>query len=627
MSIITSGFHPSFDALSACADQSDLDAARTRTGRHVAKCASCAAVVTEVRALGDAARAAELPGAPEGLWARIEREASAQPPVGARLTPAPEDVEVWRPAPALRPTVHAAPSRRLRRTHIALGALAAAVVLFGVLIVMPGRSPLFATAPSRITFTPFRPAPGSRVQVRYRPTPKMAKYDRLILAGSYLDSTSKPTIGFIDYYGGGLYDSLTTLHRAPDGDMIGEFTVPSNFRAVWLIVADPTGAINEADGWYSWFLVGGDERGRPSLSTLLSTLDFTGYSDVSRAQILDTLQRYFPDHPAGFATARRYVGHRIFGDLIEFFTGAERKYASFDAKLEKLPALDAGRIKAMIAFADNIEEPGEAAKWTDRLVREHPDDPQVVGYYAAMLHQMELRSAPADSIRLLVRKLDSLGMRLPLNAHVPEAQAFVSGYGTEDMQRRWALMRARGLRFRTAMVESVDDRWLTDPEIRSLVLNNLHHTANVSCSIPPGRVARQRWNFGWQANCTRARVLAFEELSRLSLLERKPVAARNFADSSVAIGVADDACFGRFGYRRLGSALLATGDTLGAARAFAKSMWYDDGRETAHRDSIRRIVAPVMDSAHFWSLIRSAEQEGRTCNATWNARRKAAEGR
>ena len=63
--------HPAFDALSAYADLTELDGARSRVGRHVARCAQCREVVTEIRGLGQAAREAETEGAPSGLWSRI----------------------------------------------------------------------------------------------------------------------------------------------------------------------------------------------------------------------------------------------------------------------------------------------------------------------------------------------------------------------------------------------------------------------------------------------------------------------------------------------------------------------------------------------------------------------------
>ena len=72
MSGLTTGFHPSFDALSAHADRNDVEAARTRVARHVARCDQCRAEVRDIRALGEAARAMSVPAAPGWLKARIE---------------------------------------------------------------------------------------------------------------------------------------------------------------------------------------------------------------------------------------------------------------------------------------------------------------------------------------------------------------------------------------------------------------------------------------------------------------------------------------------------------------------------------------------------------------------------
>ena len=86
--------HPTFDALSAYADLSELDGARTRVGRHVARCARCREVVNEIRGLGAAARESETEGAPNGLWTRIETAAveAAKEEAKPRETPAPDAV-------------------------------------------------------------------------------------------------------------------------------------------------------------------------------------------------------------------------------------------------------------------------------------------------------------------------------------------------------------------------------------------------------------------------------------------------------------------------------------------------------------------------------------------------------
>ena len=87
MSGILGKLHPTFDALSAYSDSSDVVAARTRVGRHVAACSSCREVVEEIRGLGEAARAMRAEPAPSTLWLRIRAAASeprALEPVEAR---------------------------------------------------------------------------------------------------------------------------------------------------------------------------------------------------------------------------------------------------------------------------------------------------------------------------------------------------------------------------------------------------------------------------------------------------------------------------------------------------------------------------------------------------------------
>ena len=59
---------------SAHADRSDTEAARTKVSRHVAGCETCRATVEEIRALGVAARQSAAPGAPAGMWDRIQRQ-------------------------------------------------------------------------------------------------------------------------------------------------------------------------------------------------------------------------------------------------------------------------------------------------------------------------------------------------------------------------------------------------------------------------------------------------------------------------------------------------------------------------------------------------------------------------
>ena len=279
--------HPTFDTLSAHADLSEIDGARTRVGRHIARCVDCRVVVEEIRGLGSAARAADVDGAPAGLWGRVrpavERAVAETAP--QRATPTPDaGPGPWEVAPSLRPTRHwPIPTRRLL-VRVGGGVAVAAAALI-VVALATGRTPaLLASSPSRMTMTPLRPAAGATVHVRFLPPPKLAGSDRLVLMGQYLNDSRHE---LKDHYFGGAYDSVAVLHRAPDGAMVGDFTVPGAFKAVSLVIFDPLAHRFEANGMYSWLLVGGDSRGRPTLESLLAALSLEGlYGSEARAGVL-----------------------------------------------------------------------------------------------------------------------------------------------------------------------------------------------------------------------------------------------------------------------------------------------------------------------------------------------------
>ncbi len=609
--------HPTFDALSAYADLSELDGARTRVGRHVARCAQCREVVNEIRGLGAAAREseAETESAPDGLWARIETAAvqAAKEAAKPRETPPPDAVP-WEVAPSMRPTRHWPIPTKRSLARIGGGLAVAAAALIAV-VLGTGRTPsLQASAPSRLTMTPFRPAPGSKVHVRFNPTPKLAGYDQIMLVGQYLPAAKR---AWTDFYFGGNYDSLATLHRAADGAMVGDFTVPPDFKAASILVVDPTGWKYDADGLYSWILVGGDSRGRPVLNSLLGALSLlVPYGSNAHASVLDTLQRYFPEHPAGFATAKRYRGEGIFADMFKFFQGAERKYIAFNSKLERQPSLDAGRLAAMVDFAYEIQEPGEAAKWTRRLVREHPGDPRSLPYYANMVHQIELKEPPADSIRSYLPLLDTLYELAgagPVRS-VSDADGLVTRYGDPAMQRRWIL---RSLQRTEGPVLSLDfDRkWLTDREIRDQATLVLRAGLAARCEWPPRWMSRgsaleqrrDRYCRGWRAG-------ALSTLSGIALLDGQTSHALALADSGVALDDLAGRCGTTGGRNSRGEALLARGDTLAAAHEFAFAVGWPGNWQSidAHKAIVQRLGTAV-DSAKWAEFDAEAGAEWKRC--------------
>ena len=605
--------HPTFDTLSAYADLSEFDGARSRVGRHVARCAPCRKIVDEIRGLGAAAREAETDGVPAGLWTRIESAAvrAATEEAKPRETPPPDAVP-WEVAPSLRPTRHwPVPSRRsVARVGGGLAVAAAALI---AVVFATGRTPsLLASAPSRITMTPFRPAPGSTVHVRFNPTPRLAEYDHLVLVGQYLtDAKYAP----MDFYFGGRYDSLTTLRRATDGALVGDFTVPADFKAASVVVLDPSGQRYEGDGMFSWLLVGGDRQGRPVLGSLLAALSLGGlYGSPSQAGVLDTLQRYFPDHPAGFATARRYRGEGIFADMFRFFQGAERKYLKFNAKLEKQPSLDADRLAAMVEFGYEIQEPGEAAKWTRRLVREHPRDPRALPAYARMVHEYELKEPPADSIRPYLPLLDTLFELSGAGTRRYWSQDYelVTRYGDAAMQRRWALrsIQRHGGSLQTL---NIDSKWLKDREIRDQASVALRAGLAAACDLPRWMSRGNSTDQRRARYCQNMRASALTSLSHIALLDGQPLQALALADSSLALHDASGSCWTTMGRDARGQALLARGDTIAAAREFARAYAPTNWQATDAQKSIVARLGSAVDSARWAAFNADAAAENKRC--------------
>ena len=606
--------HPTFDSLSAYADLGELDGLRSRVGRHVARCGQCRDAVAEIRALGAAARESDTEGAPSGLWLRIESHAlKASTADASPLETPPPDAVPWDVAPSLRPT-RLWPVPTKRAAVRVLGGLAVAAAALVAVALATGRPPsLLASAPSRITMTPFRPAPGTTVHVHYDPTPKLAGFDQLVLLGQFL---TDPASERMDYYFGGQYDSLATLRRAPDGALVGDFTVPSDFKAASLVVIEPRGRVYEGDGLHSWVLVGGDARGRPVLASLLTALSLSGlYDSPGRASVLDTLQRYFPEHPAGFATAKRYRGEGMFADMLKFFRGAERKYVQFNSKLEKQPALDADRLSAMIQFGYDIEEPAEAAKWTRRLVREHPADPRALLAYAQMVHAVELKEPPADTIRRYLPLLDTLLMRnvRDTRTNLSEAYSLVRQYGDSAMQRRWALRALRQMASVGSVNPGIEDRWLRDREIREAT-RRVVRAGLVAQPSEPRWLAR-----GWLSEQQRTRYCLGKQaaglgtLSKVAMLNGQLAEASALADSAVAIVDTAGTCQTARAHQARGDARLARGDTVGAARDFAIAFAGDNWRSIDARKAMAIRLGASVDAGRWAAFEAEARADRSRC--------------
>ena len=442
------------------------------------RCARCREVVDEIRELGDAVRAVAVAPAPGDLWRRIE---AAAPGGGCS-----------RPSRSRRATGADRPLRRRGLlVPISIAAIAAVAV---AVIAWPRAAGLHAAVTSRLTFAPARPVPGGVLTVRYEAPEWMRDAKDLVLVGRFARPAGHNASPFAARMEDALADSLGVLSRTADGSFAGTLRLPPGFLAVQLSVYDAVRDQEAMDGVEPWLVIGGSPTRGPrwprcwppprSAPTGLSAMT------AVRARIVDvadSLRRYFPRHPAGWAYSRSYGVSRGRFDLLRFFESAERKYASLTDELWPQRGLDAERLHDMVIFAHRIDEPGEVLRWAGRLAEEHPEDPRALGDLAGALHEMELRMPPslADSIRAWLPALDLAYRRAPVPNHgFDEAFRLAASYGDTLTKARWHERGAANGRMGNVwMLTSGRRRPAGDS-----VAVELRTRAERSCTLPAGRL-------------------------------------------------------------------------------------------------------------------------------------------
>ncbi|NUO95697.1 MAG: hypothetical protein HOQ14_14530 [Gemmatimonadaceae bacterium] len=605
MTGIDSMLHPTFEALSAHADAAHDVASASRVGRHVARCERCRAEVAEIRALGEAARAVEVSGPPTDLWSRIERAAAGPRPASARV--------VSMGTVADGPMPMARRHRGLAAAALVIGAALAAVALW------PQPASLQAAGPSRLSFTPARPIPGGVVTVRYVPPTSMSDASRLVLLGRF----ARPAGQYPPPVGGRvvaeLADSLGELVRSTDGAYAGTIRLPANFLAVSLAVREPRADRLDLDGFAPWLVIGGTPAGGPSLRSLLAAIDTRalpfgpGPSLRTRqpVDVADSLKRYFPRHPAGWAYTRSYGLARGRFDFLRFFETAERRYASLDHTLWPQPALDADQLHAMVVFARRIDEPTEMLRWAGRFAKEHPEDPRALTALVDAVHEIELRPVPAlsDSVRRWLPAIDSAYRRTPLpNVAYTDARRLAVLYGDSATAARW--------RVRALENGVVDNIWLmarpAPGDAGAVVVAELRRRATSPCELPAGRFPLASSVGRWRSHCELYRGIAFSFLSSAALDDGRPRQALAEADSALATMRLGGHCVSPRGYLAHALASLAVGDTVTAESDFIGAA-VDPARAEQTLDTARSRLGARFDRATVMVRLDSARRDAQAC--------------
>ena len=376
------------------------------------------------------------------------------------------------------------------------------------------------------------------------------------------------------------------------------------------------------DSEHAALLVTGDATGRPSLAALTTAVDLWTGDTHDPYRVPDTLIRYFPSEPIGYAADRTVGGHGVFADLVQYFKRGAGQYLKFDSRYANRATVSADHEVAMIRFAARIDEPAERRKWTLRLAHEHPGDPRTLYLYSAMLSEMLTRINTVDSVRHDLPLADSLWERSGGHGATVDIASVAARVGDSAANRRWILRGIMGgARTYTGGLPTYDNATLQDAAISAALVAPLRARIAEHCVLPAGRYPRWQGVISWMENCRGNRAWAFSSLSMIERIGGHPQAALALADSSLALYRANDRwCQGQLARRRRGEALLMLGDSVAAARELAVAVGRWEGRDTQVRDSLGAVLRAVVPEARWNELVAAAADSLNACIAASSRR-------
>jgi hypothetical protein len=439
---------------------------------------------------------------------------------------------------------------------------------------------------------PRYPRPGSSVGILFVPSAAWSGGDTL-WASAIVDLRDVPATGRRV----ATVAAAATLLRDRDGAYRGRLALPD---AALSGVVSITGTSRGADfpRWVARLLLltsnaAGD---RPSLDALESAV----YNDryfMREGVLADAFARWAPGHPMRWLVDDGRRKHGTF-DWLRFFDSEERRFAKLTEQLNGRRDVRPAELAGMAGLAYRIEEPGVAAEWTERLLREHPDDPWALQLRAEEIHEMELRGAPADSIAPLVPLLDSLYPTSRFGGLLAYQVALITGrYADSLTQRRWALRSARAGRYSpgyfSRRAESFNDAEFRD----SAAAYARDVLASVTTAVP--------WNgpLG-MPNAMLDRARAYSTLASVALASHRYRDALALTDSA---RVSECVWPGR-DTRAL--ARLALGDTASAIRDLAA---FGRAPFALGVDDTRRLLGPRFNPQQWQAAVDSAERARLSC--------------
>ena len=337
--------HPSDRRLNQFADgEVSVKWQRARISRHLQACAECRNTVMAIRALGRDAKAREVPQLPEELRDRVLTAAAQRAPAIVPVADPPRRSWPWQ-----------------RLAWVAPGAVLAAVALRMVIAPAAVRSEA-----SMLEFTPEQPAPGARVTVTYRATPRFAGLTELRLRALYHRAGDGPSVtGIVPV-------AAATLTSDGNGSYRGTLELPPDVVYGAFSVEDMEGQVVDFRGVVGWELLT-YQGGVPSRDALLqSTYEATGRDLGLALERATRATELYPNLVAAWAS-RSVLGQAALGsdarDSLRAFH-LEQLRASHSALRDRPVASELAESMYFLATAWDADEIAE--QWYQRVMQEWP---------------------------------------------------------------------------------------------------------------------------------------------------------------------------------------------------------------------------------------------------------------
>jgi hypothetical protein len=566
--------------------------------------------------MGDAARAIALPGAPVGLWSRIEARVSRESAPTSHVersvgVPTGRDADVASSDATVRTR-----KADLRR-NIALGVVVTAV-LSTTIVIAGARHSLGAATPSRLSLSSDHVAPGGSVVARYRPIAALAGDSTLTVWARYEGSSAEPAIDPPLVRAG-------TLRRVSPQEYTGSIAFPTGAMVGFFAVGDSAGRVVDRASGRPRFLgtvLAAEASGRPSVDAFVALLADhpERLEDADAARAADFMERQYPTRPETWLATHRIKHRGVIRDFVGWFESLERSFAEWDSRLADKPGLSAYVEQTMANIGGYVEDSARADFWMKRLAAEHPEVAR-----GAPIDLVRYAKLPTDSIRIVLAAFEPTWEAM---GHQPASLALralvlAERSGDSALAQKWRLEAATTTP--GWLVNWGTAGWLPDTarlaELDRMLRRELVLAQRDTVAVPTvwGSAAMKRERSEQRVAAIRTRLAA------LQLLRGQTRAAKDSLDALVRISEERSMCTMPETARWRTEAELRLGDASAAQEDLAYLATTENWRVAVVGDSAAQLLGSRYSPDGWASAKVAAKKRWQKCIAAARDRRRREE--